>query len=77
MQGERPLYQGPLRLLSGPHRVEGGWWHRIVDEAQGQDARHVARDYWIALSEYAGVLWIFQERLADDRTAWYLHGSFA
>lgn len=77
MQGERPLYQGPLRLLSGPHRVEGGWWHRIVDEAQGQDTRHVARDYWIALSEYAGVLWIFQERLADDRTAWYLHGSFA
>jgi protein ImuB len=76
MRGHRPLYQGPLQLLTGPHRVEGGWWHRIgVGEAQ--ETRHVARDYWVALSEHAGVLWIFQERLADDATAWYLHGSFA
>jgi hypothetical protein len=38
---------------------------------------HVQRDYWVALSEHAGVLWVFQERLADDDTAWYLHGVFA
>jgi protein ImuB len=76
MQGDRPLYQGPLRLLIGPHRIEGGWWHRVA-KPDGQAAQHAVRDYWVALSEYAGVLWIFQERLADDRTAWYLHGSFA
>lgn len=75
-RGQRPLYQGPLHLLTGPHRVEGGWWHRL---GTGTDAHtaHVQRDYWVALSEHAGVLWIYQERLARDETAWYLHGIFA
>lgn len=76
MRDHRPLYQGPLHLLSGPHRVEGGWWHRVVEEG-AQTTKFVARDYWVALSEHAGVLWVYQERLADDQTAWYLHGSFA
>jgi protein ImuB len=39
--------------------------------------RHVSRDYWVALSEHAGVLWIFQTRLANEETAWFLHGVFA
>lgn len=75
-RGHRPLYQGVLHLLTGPHRVEGGWWHR---RGEGCDATtgHVQRDYWVALSEHAGVLWIYQERLASEETAWYLHGVFA
>lgn len=76
VRDHRPVYQGALQLLTGPHRVEGGWWHRVVRDGE-QATEHVARDYWVALSEHAGVLWIFQERLADDQTAWYLHGSFA
>lgn len=76
VRDHRPLYQGPLHLLTGPHRVEGGWWHR-VGEGAAQQTRNVVRDYWVALSEHAGLLWIFQQRLADDKTAWYLHGSFA
>lgn len=40
-------------------------------------ARHVQRDYWVALSAHAGVLWVFQTRLAADDTAWFLHGIFA
>ena len=75
-RGERPLYQGVLQLLAGPHRIEGGWWDRIT-EAGEQTTRNVARDYWVALSEHAGVLWVFQTRLADDETAWFLHGTFA
>ena len=74
-RGHRPLYQGTLHLLAGPHRVEGGWWHR-VETGDGPDTRHVQRDYWVALSEHAGVLWVFQERLANEETAWYLHGVF-
>ena len=64
-----PVYTDPLSN-------QGGWWHRL---GEGADARtgHVQRDYWVALSEYAGVLWIYQERLASDETAWYLHGIFA
>lgn len=76
MLEHRPLYQGPLMLLTGPHRIEGGWWDRVGDDTS-RETRHVERDYWVALSEHAGVLWIFQERLAGEATAWYLHGSFA
>ncbi|MGL6112441.1 MAG: Y-family DNA polymerase [Rubrivivax sp.] len=75
-RGERPLYQGLLHLLAGPHRIEGGWWDRAAEDGE-QRTRHVARDYWVALSEHAGVLWIFQTRLADEETAWFLHGVFA
>ena len=77
MRGNRPIYQGELQLLAGPQRVEGGWWDRVAS-APDEDAttRHVARDYWVALSALAGVLWIFQTRL-DEAPAWYLHGHFA
>lgn len=76
VQDHRPLYQGLLQLLSGPHRVEGGWWHRLSDDT-GTHAQTVVRDYWVALSAHAGVLWIYQTRLADEDTAWFLHGIFA
>ncbi len=69
-RGEVPLYDGELRLLLGPQRIEAGWWDR-----DGEATRHVARDYWIAHSARAGVLWVFQSRGAD--AAWYLHGVFA
>lgn len=76
MRGPRPMFQGPLQLLAGPHRVEGGWWHRFKDEA-GEKTHLVRRDYWVAMSEHAGFLWVFQGRLADEETGWYLHGTFA
>lgn len=72
----RPHYQGPLQLLLGPDRVEGGWWHRSSN-AEGARPLNVQRDYWLALSPHAGVLWVFQQRLARDQTAWFLHGCFA
>ena len=76
VKANRPLYQGPLQLLVGPHRVEGGWWHRSGTGAEAQSL-NVARDYWVALSAHAGVLWVFQTRLAGDQGAWFLHGVFA
>ena len=75
-RGERPLYQGLLQLLAGPHRIEGGWWDRTVVDGE-ERSRNVTRDYWVALSEHAGVLWVFQTRLANEQTAWFLHGVFA
>lgn len=73
VRGNRPIYQGELQLLAGPQRVEGGWWDR-VDGAGA--TRNVVRDYWVALSAKAGVLWVFQTRL-EETPAWYLHGHFA
>ena len=76
LRGDCPLYQGPLSLLAGPQRLEAGWW----DAAQG--AGLALRDYFIARSEQAGLLWIYRERpLAKrqqrDEVSWYLHGLFA
>jgi protein ImuB len=59
-----PLYHGPLRSLTGPERIESGWW-------SGAD---VARDYYTALDAAGARLWIFRERQAPH--AWYLHGVF-
>ncbi|WP_297654837.1 DNA polymerase Y family protein [Hydrogenophaga sp.] len=73
VQDDHPVYHGRLMLLLGPQRVEGGWWDRVEDTGL---VRNVARDYWVALSAEAGVLWVFQTRL-DGAPAWYLHGHFA
>ena len=55
-----------------PDHVEA--WSKIAACAANDP---IERDYWVALSEHAGVLWIYQQRLAGDETAWYLHGVFA
>lgn len=73
VRAHRPYYQGELQLLAGPQRVEGGWWDR--DDSAGQ-IRNVVRDYWVAQSAHAGVLWVFQTRL-DEAPAWFLHGVYA
>lgn len=73
VQGDRPVYHGPLMMLLGPQRVEGGWWDRVGDEDR---MRYVVRDYWVALSAEAGVVWVFQTRL-EGELAWLLHGHFA
>ena len=77
MLENRPIYQGPLLLLLGPDRVEGGWWHRTESSQGSSQSRDVQRDYWVALSVHAGALWIFQQRLDAENAAWFLHGHFA
>ena len=56
----RPL-TAPAQLLSGPERIESGWW----------DGAEVLRDYYLA--EVRGArAWVFQDLSQDGR--WYLHG---
>jgi len=74
-----PQYEGPLTLLAGPQRLEAGW----LDG----DAHCALRDYYVARSAIAGLVWVYCERLsrpgADASAAtrkvarWYLHGLFA
>lgn len=64
---EQPLYQGPLTLLAGPQRVEAGWW----DEAP------CCRDYYLAHSRSAGLLWLYRERGAPAGSGWFLQGLLA
>jgi protein ImuB len=56
--------RSPLELLSGPERIETGWW----------DGREVTRDYFIARNERGVRLWIYRDRCAPH--GWYLHGLF-
>jgi len=67
MRGPRPWYGGPLALLSGPERIESGWW-----SGQG-----VARDYYVAQAVNGARLWLYRERAAAESGRWFLHGVFA
>ncbi|VVE38814.1 Y-family DNA polymerase [Pandoraea terrigena] len=64
---ERPWRQGPLQLVSGPERIEAGWW----------EPGTVTRDYFIAADTTGALLWVFRERPVNGAdAAWYLHGLF-
>jgi protein ImuB len=76
MDGERPCYRGPLSRLVGPQRVEAGWWG-----GKEEGGRPALRDYYVAESPGAGLVWIFRERPAVRFSAgevrWYLQGLYA
>ena len=71
-----PWWQGrALQLVSGPERIETGWW----------DDASVARDYFIARAEDGCLVWVYRSRLpaapgvlgrAGEPT-WHLQGLFA
>ncbi len=65
MRGHHPFYGSPLRLLSGPERIEAGWW----------DGALALRDYFVAQGEEGARYWIYRERDAGS-ARWFLHGLF-
>lgn len=66
IRGNRPFYGGSqLRIVSGPERLEAGWWN---DQTE-------ARDYYIAQGSEGACYWIYLERVSDDMR-WYVHGLF-
>ena len=73
VQQGQPQYQGALELLAGPQRLEAGWLEEAFECA--------LRDYFVARSAQAGLLWVYRERLASPSgpasAHWYLHGLFA
>jgi protein ImuB len=86
---EKPIYQGPLQLMAGPERIETGWWPQpdggLTDGFNdGLTDDLTLRDYFIASSEMAGLLWIYRQRtgLAGStasgaaQVGWYLHGIY-
>jgi protein ImuB len=50
--------------VSGPERIETGWW----------DGHDVRRDYYVAWTRAGIRLWIFRERPPGG--GWFLHGVF-
>ena len=74
MHHNKPTYQGPLLLLMGPNRVDAGWWDR-TGQGDAAHTRQARRDYWVAWSDRAGLLWLFQSRQGAEFN-WFLHGFF-
>lgn len=63
LETPRRLGENEFALLAGPERIESGWW----------DGGEVRRDYFIARTAEASLVWIFRER----EGGWFLHGIFA
>jgi len=78
MRDGHPHYLGKLRRLAGPQRLEAGWWGG--NEVEG--GHPAVRDYYIAESPEAGLVWVYRERLSaplasDAAPRWYLQGLYA
>ena len=64
-----PLLDGqPLHLLSGPERIETGWW----------EAGLVERDYYIAQQPDGALVWVYRSRrpVVPPAPSWFLQGRF-
>ena len=58
----------PLQLLSGPERIESGWW----------DAGLAERDYFIAQQPCGALVWVYRVRIPslEAGPGWFLQGRF-
>ena len=58
----------PLQLVSGPERIEAGWW----------DAGLAERDYFIAQQPGGALVWVYRARrvAATSGPGWFLQGRF-
>jgi protein ImuB len=63
----RPLGVEPasaeLKLLSGPERIEAGWW----------DAHEIGRDYFVGRDAQGAEVWLYRDRGGQ----WFVQGVFA
>ena len=79
-----PCFRGVLRKRVGPQRLEAGWWGgpgQGAKEGAEEGGHPAVRDYYIAESPEAGLVWIFRERpsafLSDEAPRWFLQGLYA
>ncbi len=76
VEKHRPVYHGPLVMLTRPERIEAGWW----------DGGLATRDYFIAERADGLRCWVYRERPGHPTRdgqedggeyRWFLHGLFA
>lgn len=73
-QGHTYCGRESLTLVTGPERIEAGWWD-AASPAAGVPSRAVHRDYFVAKNRNGQLLWIYRELTAPR--GWFLHGLFA
>ena len=59
--GHKPNHQ--WCILSGPERIQSGWWDNVS----------ICRDYFIARNPMGQICWLFR----TPREEWFLHGYFS
>ena len=64
-EGAHPLCHGAIKLISGPERIETGWW----------DGQPVCRDYYVGRNLIGETMWLYQNH--SEPGAWFLHGYFS
>jgi len=62
-RNNKPYYHGVLHFISGPERIESGWWQ----ESQNH------RDYYVVQDVSCRYLWVYRDLQSKQ---WYLHGFF-
>jgi protein ImuB len=72
-----PVERRQLYLLSGPERIETGWWDvqaDVQDTPGSANCKAVHRDYYVARHRSGTHCWVFRT-MSDG--CWYIHGYFA
>ncbi len=60
LEGDVLHWNGPLKILLGPERLEDNWW-----------LKPTSRDYYVAETEAGQPVWLFQDRYNKQ---WYIQG---
>ncbi len=67
----RPTCHGAVELISGPERIETGWW----------DGQPASRDYFVGRNRHGETMWLYQNHATPVNSNvpadWYLQGYFA
>ena len=61
-------------LLAGPERLESGWWS-LLSSAEAEGDELALRDYYVARSPHAGLLWVYRRRNAGGAGVAFCWGS--
>ena len=79
LESPRPVDPEHYRILSGPERIETGWWESPDGFASSTASRSVPRDYFVAMDPGGARCWLFRPRTLDSNPVeqWYLHGFFS
>ena len=79
LESPRPVNPERYRILSGPERIETGWWDSSEGFASSTASHSASRDYFVAMDPEGARCWLFKPRMfgSDKAEQWYLHGYFA
>ena len=69
LESPRPVDPERYRILSGPERIETGWWDSPDGFASSTASRSVPRDYFVAMDPGGARCWLFKPRTDGTRAS--------